>query len=282
MLSQFTFSDFYGEEKLNEVKNANSFLYALLSFNKFNKTQIQKLSFLAFAENDILLPFKFIKHNHGPFSGELTETLDKLKSDHKIEEKIINHSWGHEDVYNISSSTQEEIKNDKEINHLKVLIKDLVETFDMNAKSLERYCYNNYLLKYKGQDKSEWESKVKNKINDLLILLEERIDDLKRIDDLEESKKMVVLSSFDYIENLLKRLFSNMAIDQIIRGVLIKKVEEYINLWGEILRLAEENNTQQIKTLLEKSKKIFYFLNRSSEMYGVFESVFESQEIETS
>ena len=74
-LSQFSFNDFYSEETLDEIKKNHAYLYAILGIRDLNATQLQKLSFLIFADENILLPFKFSKDNYGPFSRELNNNL---------------------------------------------------------------------------------------------------------------------------------------------------------------------------------------------------------------
>jgi len=276
MLSEFSFNDFFSKYNLKTIDNKELFLAALLSFKNLNTTQIHKLAFLTFAEEKIIIPFEFIKMPHGPFSKDIRDLLIDF-SDRKLisMNKEVHNNW-EENIWVLSEGGQKLIEENKsEIEEIKKKLNKIIETYDVRAKALEKYCYSNYLLKYANEQPQNYEARVKTGIDNLQILLTNRIRDLKNVEDIDESSKTVVLACFDYVSNLLEPL-SNKEIDPVIRGVLIKKTEDYINTWGEILRLiGNKDNELKVKDLLKTSKELFNFINVSSERYGVFESVFE-------
>lgn len=277
MLSNFSFNDFFSKYNLKTVEDQRLFLMALLSFKKLNTTQIHKLSFLTFAENNAIIPFEFIKMPHGPFSENLRDVLDTAHNQGLILKEENVYKDYNENLWSLSDEGKNLVSSDKlKIDEIKDILKLILETYlESSAKSLERYCYNNYLLKSASENQEEWELRIKTTIDNLQTLLNNRIRDLQSINELEESTRDVVLACFDYIENLLRKLSTDSGIDQVIKGVLIKKVGDYINLWGEILNLSRENgNEPRLNKLLKDSKELFNFINISSERYHVFDSIF--------
>ncbi len=276
MLSSFSFNDFFSEYNLKKIDNKELFLLALLSFRNLNTTQIHKLSFLTFAEEKIIIPFEFIKMPHGPFSEELRDLLEEFRRKGLIEKSEESHLNYTENIWSLSEGGQKLMLSNKfGIDEIKAKLKKIVEEYDVNAKSLERYCYSNYLLKSEKESLKEWESKIKTSIDNLLIILERRAREMESIEDIDEPSRVAVLACFDYIDKLLRELLSNQNADQVIKGVLISKSESYINLWGEILCLVNDGeNLIEIRNLLKDSKELFNFINISAERYGVFESVF--------
>lgn len=276
MLSKFSFNDFFSEYNLKTIDNKDLFLVALLSFKKLNTTQIHKLSFLTFVEEKIIIPFEFIKMPHGPFSKGMGDLLKDFSERGLVTmNEEVHHDWK-EDVWTLSESGQKLISaNKSEVEEIKKKLEKIMEAYGINAMALERYCYNNYLLKFANEKPQDYEARIKTNIDNLQIILTNRIRDLGKIEDIDEPCRVAILACFDYIDNLLKLLFANIEIDQVIRGVLIKKAESYINIWGEILRLVDEGRDEsKIRSLLKDSKELFNFINLSSKKYGVFESVF--------
>ena len=283
MLSNISFNDFYNEFNLRSIENKKLFLLALLDLNKsFGTTQIHKLSFLSFAEGRLIIPFKFTKWPHGPFSDELRNELDSLESEGLIEkncEQVINFS---KDTRKMSDKGREFIKLYKsELDKIKEELKETISNHDEGAVSLERYCYEKYLLKPDNKRNEEWDAFIKNKIKDILLILDVRSKEVENFEEIEEQKISLILTSFDYVSEILEKLFSSNGVDEVIKGVLVKNIEEYIDKWGEILRLAQKSaSIEEIRTKLFEIRKIFRFINESAKTYGVFESIFETQNIE--
>ena len=283
MLSNISFNDFYNEFNLDSIKDKKLFLLALLDSNKgFGTTQIHKLSFLSFAEGKIIIPFKFTKWPHGPFSEELRDELNSLESDGLIEkncEQVINYS---KDTRTLSNKGREFISLHKlEFDKIKEEIKETISNHDEGAISLERYCYEKYMLKPDNKKSEEWDAFIKNKIKDILFILDVRSREVENFEDIEEQKRSLILTSLDYVSEILEKLFSSNGVDEVIKGVLVKNIGEYIDKWGEILRLAQKPaSLEEIKTKLLEIRKIFSFISESARTYGVFESIFETQNIE--
>lgn len=279
MLSKISFDEFYEEEKLDSIGDKKSTILALLSQKKkLSSTQIHKLLFLAFAEGKILLPFTFIKHHYGPYSLEIKSTVDELERVGAIrttKEKVISLD---KNVIFLSDNWQNlEGINQENVTKIIRLLKSLIESHDEGARSLENYCYKAYFLNPKNQNPAEWRAMVKNKISDLRDLLHERKKKVEDFEEIEEEKRVMILSSFDYIDSLLEKIFSRDDLDQVIQGVLIKNSEDYINCWGEVLRLIKEGSLDEIKKLLFEIRRTFRFINEVAAQYSIFESVFELQ-----
>ena len=283
MLSNISFNDFYKEFNLKSIEDKRLFLLALLDSNKgFGTTQIHKLSFLSFAEGRLMIPFKFTKWPHGPFSEELRDELGSLEEEGLIDkncEQVINYS---KDTRAISIKGREFINLHKEdLEKIKKELKETLSNHDEGAKSLERYCYEKYFLKPDNKRNEEWDAFIKNKIKDILFILDVRTREVENFEEMEEQKRSLILTSFDYVSEILEKLFSSNGVDEVIKGVLVKNIEEYIDKWGEILRLAQKpSSIEEVKTKLFEIRKIFRFINESARTYGVFESIFETQNIE--
>jgi len=283
MLSNISFNDFYKEFNLKSIEDKKLFLLALLDSNKgFGTTQIHKLSFLSFAEGRLMIPFKFTKWPHGPFSEELRDELGSLEEEGLIDkncEQVINYS---KDTRTISIKGREFINLHKEdLERIKKELKETLSNHDEGAKSLKRYCYEKYFLKPDNKKNEEWDAFIKNKIKDILFILDVRTREVENFEELEEQKRSLILTSFDYVSEILEKLFSSNEIDEVIKGVLVENIEEYIDKWGEILRLAQKpSSIEEIKTKLFEIRKIFRFINESARTYGVFESIFETQNVE--
>jgi hypothetical protein len=275
MLSDFSFNDFFSEYNLKTIDDKDLFLVALLSFKNLDTTQIHKLSFLTFAEEKTIIPFEFIKMPHGPFSEGIKDLL-KSFSERKLitMNREVHDNW-EENIWVLSEDGKKLIEENKEkVDDIKKKLAKIIEMYDVKAKALERYCYSNYLLKSVNEQPQDYEARIKTSLDNLNILLANRVRDLENVEDIDQSPKIAILACFDYANNLLKCL-ANKETDQVIRGVLIKKIENYINIWGEILRLAgSDENNSKVRSLLKDSKELFSFINLSSEKYNVFESVF--------
>lgn len=280
MLFKIPFDDFYEDVPLEHIGNKKSVILALLDEKDgLGTTQVHKLLFLAFAEGKILLPFSFAKYHYGPFSDEITCTLNELEREgiiQSMKEKVITLN---KNIFSLASNWQNKGGIDrKEILGVKEILKKTIDAHDEGARSLEKYCYKTYFLMPKTQSPSEWRAMVKNRISDLRDLLNERKKKIEDFEEIEETKRVMILSSFDYISSLLDKLYSTEGIDQVIQGVLIKNSEDYINLWGEVLRLAKEGSLEEIKRLLLDIRKTFSFINEVAARYLVFESIFDLQE----
>jgi len=280
MLSNISFNEFSEEAKLQSLEDKNLTILTLLSEkNKIGSTQVHKLMFLTFAEKRVMLPFDFAKWPHGPYSENLQSSLLQLKKDNLIDvakEKVITFD---KDSWTISTEGQKLMdENKQKVNQIKKLIEGTLKEHDEGAISLEKYCYDNFFLKPKNKTEEEWTASIKQKIEDLRTLLESRKKEISSFEEIEDSKRAIILSSFDYMDSLLQKIFSMKDIDQVVQGVILKNTEEYINLWGEVLRLAKDDSTDKIKLLLFKIREIFRFVNEVASKYCVFESIFVSQE----
>lgn len=275
MLSYFSFNDFFSEYNLKTIDNKDLFLAALLSFKNLDTTQIHKLAFLIFAEEKTIIPFEFIKMPYGPFSNDIKSLLENFSERKLITVNKEVHSNWEEKIWILSEDGQKLIEKNKiKVEEIKKKLNKIIDEYDVKAKALERYCYSNYLLKSADEKPQDYEARIKTSVDNLHTLLSNRVRDLENVEDIDKSPKAAVLACFDYVDNLLRSL-SNKEIDQVIRGVLIKKIENYINIWGEILRLiSNDDNESKVRILLRDSKELFNFINVSSEKYGVFESVF--------
>lgn len=279
VLSQIPFGNFYDEIELGLIQDRGLFILALLDSKKnIGTTQIHKLSFLVFVEGKIMVPFKFAKWPHGPFSNELKETLEKFEKERIIKRKRTKIFSFDKNSTSISEKGEKILKKrDKEIKEIKKFIEKIIKNHDEGAISLERYCYNNYFLRPEREDKEKWSESIKNKIKDLLLILNSRIKEVRDIEELEEEKRAIILTSFNYIENLFQKLFSSRNIDEVVKGVLIKSMEEYLKMWGELLSLIKKPiKTKEINKLLLGIRVNFKFINEVAERYGVFESIFIS------
>jgi len=285
MLSNISFEEFYKEEPLPMFNDKKAFLMALLSYsNEFGSKQIHKLLFLSFVEGMVLLPFKFSKWQNGPFSEEARDVLSQLETDQFIEnipEKVFDFNK-HKRIL-MSKGLDYLTENKERIAEIKKVINSVIEEYEedgkiQSANYLERYCYNNFYLN-SGKSQEEWNLFIKNKISDLLNLLETRSTTIKGLDDLDEDKSEAILASFDYIDNLLRKILIDTEMDAVVKGVLLKKMEEFINKWGEILQLSESSCSEiELKKLLLEIRIIFKFINEVSIRYGIFESVYGIQE----
>lgn len=280
MLSSVPFEEFSKEAVLESIDDPNLTVFALLNHrNRLGSTQIHKLIFLAFAEGRILMPFSFAKWSYGPYSEGLQTSLMQLQKQNLVKmnkEKVIDHD---KNSWVISPEGQKVVElNKQKIVQIEKLIERTLKEHDEGAISLEKYCYDNFFLKPEGKTGEDWKASIKQKIEDLRVLLESRKKEIESIDEIEDTKKSIILSSFDYMDSLLQKIFSLKDIDQVIQGVLLKNLEEYINLWGEVLRLAKDDSTEQMKLNLYKIREIFRFVNEVAYRYSVFESVFNSQE----
>lgn len=293
MFSQISFNELYEEAELIYFNDKKLSLFALLSMGQnLGKKQIHKLLFLSFAEGKILLPFRFKKWPHGPFSVEIKDTLQELQT-----EKLVNEIP--EQVFTKTKSTQmlsDEGKKFLEENKDKIenILKELSSTVlnyeevkgqIQGANSLERYCYKTYFLKPDNKSDEDWEVFIRSKLSDIKLIITARENELNITEDIEETKKVLILSSLDYIGGLIEVLESSNGMDQVIRGVLIKNSQDYLDNWGEIFSLAKNNdasNLDKIRALLLENRKLFKFINESAKEYGIFESIFSGgNEVET-
>ena len=68
-----------------ENKTINLLFFLKLAKNISGKTKLNKIIFLGKQEEDIDLGFHFEKYNYGPYSFDLTESLNKLEDNEFIE-----------------------------------------------------------------------------------------------------------------------------------------------------------------------------------------------------
>lgn len=285
MLSNISFNDFYEEVKLDSSSDKNLSLIALLNFNKdLGKTQIQKLLFLAFAEGKVILPFKFKKHNYGPFSQEIEDTIVELRTDGFLNKNIerVKVIDKEKEVPILSETGKTFLKkNQDKIKAIMEKLEPILLKYEdengkiQTARSLERYCYETYFLKLEDKSEEEHQITLNQKIKNLIIVLKSMEEEVNSIKEVEEVKKILILSSLDYIKNLLGNIHSPH-VDQVIKGVLIKNCQDYIENWGEILTVSKskKDSTQKISSLLLENRRLFRFINEISKEYEVFDSVF--------
>lgn len=290
MLSEVPFKDLYDEVNLKKLKNRDLTILSLINLNEnLGNKQIHKLLFLTFVEGKILLPFKFVKKDHGPFSLEIRDSLINLQDKGlivEIPEKVGDYT---QKTKELTEEGKEFIKSNKkavdeiEKEIYQILFQHQTERgLTESANYLENYCYEKYLLKPSDKTEEEWLTIVRAKIKDIHTIINSREKELENIKGIEESKMILILSSFDYIKNILEILESNPKIDQVVRGVLIKTSQEYLDLWGELFILEKSGEkTNKMMEILFRNRLLFKFLNEVSKEYGILESVFsEEGEIE--
>lgn len=278
MLSEVSFEDFVKEEKIKHFVNKEDITIGLLGLTKgLGKKQLQKLLFLSAVKNNIILPFKFEKHIYGPYSADLEETINTLKEKNIVEFSKDNVFTIPQDTRKLTKDGMQLLENPK-IQIFSNSIKDTISNYEEGngifpyAKILEDYCYKTFHLTKKETD--EWKNSVKSKIQDILSLLEDRFQIIEKKDELEE-KQDLILMAFDYIKNLLNRI-SNKEIDQVIKGVLIEKSEEYVEKWGEIILLDKDGKRkEEFNKILSEEKRLFKFINAWAASNNVYDSVFE-------
>lgn len=281
MLSDISFEDFSREEELLEFDNKRNVVLGLLkSYNGLSAKQEQKLIFLSMVEDNIIFPFNFKKNHYGPYSQDLEKVTRELDNEKIISIETKSFIGQNGKPYNLKernlTETGKSITNDDVIK-LSEIFSDIISRYKednelSNAAGLESHCYKTYYLTKKETD--EWKNSIKSKIYDILSLLEDRVQIIEKKEELEE-KGDLILMAFDYMKNLLNKILSK-EIDQVVRGVLIKKSEEYVEKWGEILLLEKENTTKrEFNKILSEEKKLFKFINNWAAFNDVCDSVFE-------
>lgn len=279
MLSDVSFENFVKEEELQSFGDKEGVAIGLLGLTKgLGKKQLQKLMFLSSIEKNIILPFKFEKNLYGPYSKELEETINTLEQKNIIE-------FSKDTVFTIPQDTRKLTKEGEknlESSEAKIFsnfIKEIISNYEGEEKGvfpyariLEKICYDEFYLTKDETD--EWRALVKSKTNDILSLLNDRYKIIEERDELEE-KQDLILMSFNYIKSLLSEII-NKNIDQVVKGVLIKKSEEYVEKWGEILLLDKEDITKEdFNKILSEEKIIFKYINKWAFSNKVFDSIFE-------
>ena len=288
MLSDISFDNLYKPEPLESFDNKEDIIISLLgsTANGLGAKQLQKVLFLASVEEKKKFPFKFHKHIYGPYSEEVVEVVDSLEKKDlakKEDREIYSHT---QKTSLLSEKGKEMLSSIPLFNRLKEIFENVIKDNSdeygnlPTGNALEKYCYKQYYLK-KDDQNEDWKSEMLIRIKDLLTIVNQRVNDLESIDTLESSKRDLILMSFDYLENLLTKIYESTErdnMDQVLSGVLVKLSEEYADKWGEIIRFEKEENDSQeiyIKKISE-SKKTFYFLNEFAFQYNFFESIFNN------
>lgn len=281
MLSEISFEEFSKEEELIEFKDKKDIVLGLLNSQEgLNKKQEQKIIFLSMVEDNIIFPFNFRKNKYGPYSQDLDLVTKELSENQIIDIKIesfIGENGKHYNPEKRNLTDKGKKITNSEIVKLSKLFSQVISRYKenneiSNAAGLESYCYKTYYLTKEETD--EWKNSVKSKIQDILSLLEDRVQIIEKKDQLEE-KQSLILMAFDYMKNLLNEII-NKDMDQVTKGVLIKKSEEYVHKWGEILLLDKEKKTkEEFNKILSEEKKLFKFINNWAISNGVYDSVFE-------
>lgn len=275
MLSEISFEDFSRDEDIGIFDDRESVMVGLLGLtNGVGKKQLQKLMFLSSVANNIILPFRFEKHFYGPFSRDIEETVGLLKEKGLVE-------FSSEPVYTALRETRKLTEEGRRVfsggmQLFSDSVKELVSSYSEDdgvvyAKVLEKVCYDEFYLVKDEND--EWRNSVRSKVQDILSLLSDRVEAVSRM-ELDE-RQSLILMAFDYMKNLLNRLLDG-EMDQVVRGVLIKKSEEYVEKWGEIMLLDREKGSRdEFNKILSDEKRIFKFVNGWASFYGVCDSVFD-------
>ncbi len=281
ILSDISFEDFSKEVEPLKFNNKKDVVLGLLnSYNGLNAKQEQKLVFLSMVENNIIFPFNFKKNQYGPYSQDLEIVTKELNDEKIVNIKIKSFTGENGKTYNPEERSLTKIgKNitSKDIVKLSKIFSDVISKYEKgnelsNAAGLESHCYETYYLT--KEETEEWRNSVKSKIYDVLSLLENRLQTIEEKKDLEE-KGDLILMAFDYMKNLLNEILDKK-IDQVVRGVLIKKAEEYIEKWGEILLLDKSEGTmEEFNKILSEEKKLFKFINNWAAFNNVCDSIFE-------
>ncbi len=279
MLSNISFEDFVREEELQSFNDKESVAIGLLGLTKgLGKKQLQKLMFLSSTENNIILPFKFEKNLYGPYSKELEETINILEQKNIIE-------FSKDTVFTIPQETRKLTKEGEkslenpETKIFSNFIKEIISNYEGEKKGvfpygkiLEKTCYDKFYLT--KNETEEWKNSIKSKIQDILSLLKDRTQIIEKKEELEE-KQDLILMAFDYMKNLLNKILEK-DVDQVVKGVLIRKTEEYVDKWGEIILLDQEKKTkEEFNKILSEEKIIFKFINKWAFSNNVCDSVFE-------
>ena len=267
VLNQISFKEMNKDPKLHRIENTEEAVKKLLSTagNKgIGKTQIHKLLALNNLEENTIFSFGFKKHHFGPYSDEVNKTLKTLSQQNTIQEKK-------ESVYDYEK-TEYVIKNkEKDDDSLKQTYEKYNE---YGARALGDKCYNTLYLKKKGEREEEWSLTVKSKIDELLELNYSLFTTFYEL-EINENKKILVCTSFDYISKLLTELKNKYKQhDQVAVGKLLYNIDSFLDKWQKIKILADEGNPSNIISLYNEANKKFKFINEESEKNNVFESVF--------
>ena len=141
-------------ESLSNVGNKKGIVQILLFLKHAKKiegkTKFQKMMFLAQKENKLSEEFKFIKYNYGPYSFDLTKSLEALEKEgfitvEKEEFETDGEFPGKKFIFQLTEEGEnliesEETKEDSNI------IKNVVE--EWNNKPMEdiiKYVYSKYM-----------------------------------------------------------------------------------------------------------------------------------------
>lgn len=272
-----TTEEFFEEKKLSKIDDRELFILTLAQLKKgLGLVDAYKYSFLAFAENHLLVPLKFIKYHYGPFSREMNHEINALKEEGllKIEKERVIDFYKKE--IKLTPKGERKIKeNSRKIKQISDKLKKTIEVYsDYTATALVRHCYDDFLLRKKGNNISSWETQRKSEISQLRMLNGVLINYFDNL-EIDENKKILICTSLDYTNKLLDDSLLNQ-IDEVISGTILRNIRVYLENWNQIsILLKEEENCEvKVRNLLKENQKIFSFLNELSEEYNIKESVF--------
>jgi hypothetical protein len=136
--------------------NNNRGLVQILLFLKHSKkiegkTKFQKMVFLAQKENKLSEEFKFIKYNYGPYSFDLTKSLEALETTgfitvEKEEFETDGEFPGKKFIFQLTEDGEKLIESEETKEEDSKIIKNVVEKW--NNKPMEdiiKYVYSKYM-----------------------------------------------------------------------------------------------------------------------------------------
>ncbi len=143
-------------ESLSDVGNKKGIVQILLFLKHSKKiegkTKFQKMMFLAQKENNLSEEFKFIKYNYGPYSFDLTKSLEALETINLItvekeEFETDGEFPGKKFIFQLTETGEKFIESE-ETKHEEdsKIIKNVVE--EWNNKPMEdiiKYVYSKYM-----------------------------------------------------------------------------------------------------------------------------------------
>lgn len=271
-------TDLLSESKLDKIEEKDLPIFSLLKLKKkLGATEFHKYLFLSFAEDHIILPFKFEKHFYGPFSRDLEKEIIVLKNKGLINvkrERIIDFSK--KNITLTKKGKDQLKKNSEELSSVSRKLKKVLNKYsDYGARGLGNFCYDTYLLRPKRKSISEWEIERKSKISKLRSLNTNLLNEFSNF-SIEENKKILICTSLDYTNNLLESKALNK-VDEVISGTLLKNIESYLNNWNKISIMLKENKIDQdsLIKIIKENNKVFSFLNKVAKEYDVMDSVFD-------
>jgi len=284
MLSDVSFDTIYSEGEVTSFDNSEKVALALLGSypEGYRKKQFHKVAFLSNTDGMNIMPFKFKKHNYGPFSDELVDTIGRLEDNGLVEIKEKKIHTYKATVTKLSKKGKEAMKKDKDIQEIAKVFKSIISQYIedgvlANGEFLETYCYKSFNLK-KDEFEKEWQLETKNRVEELRCVINNRITNVGSMDNLDQQKKDVILMYFDYLDNLLLRIYETVEsknMDQVLSGILIKFTEKIMEKWGELISLENDvDSTEDTTKRVKEANNLFKFVNQTCTQYTFFESVY--------